>query len=371
VIVRLALLVLLAGLLPPSAVTSKKLIETGWDEPDPAFMRSHVAQMEASPFDGCVYHLKFQDGARQENFTWKAWGRRAFRRDDLQAGVDDLRATEFRRFQHNFLRFNVTPGDVDWFDDFEAIRGTARLAAWAAAQGGSKGIWFDTETYEGKIFDYRKQRHASRKSYEAYAAQARLRGRQIMEAFQEGHPDLTVFLTLAYSWTWREMRLARAPSSELSYGLLPPFLDGMVEAARGRARLIDGYELSYPIRSLAGFTRAYREIHHGTLPIVADPVKYKRVFSAAFALWMDYDWKKFGWSEQRTERNYHSPRSFERLLRKALQTTDEYVWVYSESPRWWTAKGGPERLPRDYVEAVRRGRGTRPAQAERSPRANE
>jgi len=33
----------------------KKLIEFGWDEPDMAFMREHAAEMECSPFDGCVF----------------------------------------------------------------------------------------------------------------------------------------------------------------------------------------------------------------------------------------------------------------------------------------------------------------------------
>ena len=33
----------------------KKLIEFGWDEPDTAFMREHAAEMERSPFDGCVF----------------------------------------------------------------------------------------------------------------------------------------------------------------------------------------------------------------------------------------------------------------------------------------------------------------------------
>jgi len=36
--------------------SGKKLIEFGWDEPDPAFMRAHLAEMEPTPFDGCVFH---------------------------------------------------------------------------------------------------------------------------------------------------------------------------------------------------------------------------------------------------------------------------------------------------------------------------
>ena len=31
--------------------------------------------------------------------------------------IDDLKATPFRRLTERFLRVNVTPGKVDWFDD--------------------------------------------------------------------------------------------------------------------------------------------------------------------------------------------------------------------------------------------------------------
>jgi hypothetical protein len=51
----------------------KKLIEFGWDEPDPAFMRAHAEQMEKSPFDGCVFHLN--------GFTWEVWGAKKFSRE--------------------------------------------------------------------------------------------------------------------------------------------------------------------------------------------------------------------------------------------------------------------------------------------------
>src|ERR1044071_3921248 len=50
---------------------TKKLIEFGWDEPDPAFMRQHIAEMEASPFDGCVYHLTYRKPDGSEGlFIW-------------------------------------------------------------------------------------------------------------------------------------------------------------------------------------------------------------------------------------------------------------------------------------------------------------
>lgn len=100
-------------------VAGKKLIEFGWDEPDTAFMRRQVAAMEQTPFDGCVFHVNAvgPNGATA-NFTWQGWGDRAFTEAELRPALDDLRATPFRRFTHNFLRFNTTPAKLDWFDDW-------------------------------------------------------------------------------------------------------------------------------------------------------------------------------------------------------------------------------------------------------------
>src|SRR3954467_10330959 len=114
----------------------KKLIEFGWDEPDTAFLRQHVAEMEKTPFDGCVFHVMSADPqGRRENFTWLCWGKRAFTEAELEPALDDLKATTFHRFTHNFLRFNTSPGDLDWFDDHAAVAGNARLAARVAREG--------------------------------------------------------------------------------------------------------------------------------------------------------------------------------------------------------------------------------------------
>src|SRR5205823_14115198 len=96
---------------------NKKLIEFGWDEPDTAFMRQHIAEMEKRPFDGTVFEI----AAGKVRFINEAWGKRKFSEAELAQSIDDLKATHFHRFTENFLRFDVTPGDVDWFDDLSSI----------------------------------------------------------------------------------------------------------------------------------------------------------------------------------------------------------------------------------------------------------
>jgi hypothetical protein len=69
---------------------------------------------------------------------------------------------------------------------------------------------------------------------------------------------------------------------------------------------------------------------------------------------MDYQWKEQGWDVEHPERNPLPPEKFEGIVRTALQYADEYVWIYSESPRWWSDQGGPIKLPPAYDAAIRR-----------------
>jgi hypothetical protein len=348
---------LAAGDLAAAQSKSKKLIEFGWDEPDTAFLRQHANEMEQTPFDGCVFHARYQrpDG-RHGSFTWDAWGTNAFTEADLKTAFDDLNAFLSRRFRHNFLRFNTTPANLDWFDDHTAVLTNARLAARLAKAGSFPGLLFDIEQYDKPLFDYRKQRDAKTKSWELYAAQARQRGREVMGAFQEGYPGLTVFLTFCYSLPWLESASGRGPLADCHYGLLAPFVDGLIEAARGPTILVDGHEISYPYKEPAQFTTAYQTMRTSLLPIVRDAEKYHRCVSLGFGVWMDYDWRKNGWNVEDVSKNYFTPETFESSVRAALAAADEFVWIYTETPRWWSGKGGMEKIPPAYAEALRKAR---------------
>ena len=177
-----------------------------------------------------------------------------------------------------------------------------------------------------------------------------------MTAFQEGFPDLTVFLTFGHSLLWKQSEHGKKPLAECRYGLLVPFLDGMIDAAKGQAQIVDGHEMSYGYRDADAFAQAYRVIKHDAATLAADRVGYQRVVSAGFGLWLDYDWRKKGWDTVDLEKNYFSPERFESSLRAAIERTDEFVWIYTEKPRWWSAGGKAVNLPSAYVETVRRVR---------------
>jgi hypothetical protein len=178
-----------------------------------------------------------------------------------------------------------------------------------------------------------------------------------MDAFQQGYPHLTVFLTFGYSAPWRESANGAKPLADCEYGLLAPFLDGMVEAASGGTRLVDGYELAYwHNKDTSTFASAYQMIKETLLPIVADPEAYRRRISVSFGLWMDFDSTARGWDGVDGSRNFYTPEEFETSVRSALDVADEYVWIYTQVPRWWSPEGKPVKLPEGYAGALRRAR---------------
>ena len=337
----------------------KKLIAFPRPEPDTAFIRQHIAQMEKTPFDGTVFAIKYTkaDGT-QGNFTWESWGKIGFTAAQLKPALDDLKATKFQRFKSNFLRFNTAAKDQDWFDDFSAIVNNARLAAGLARQaneatGAFPGIKFDVEQYNDKLFTYSAQRDKATKSWDVYAGQARKRGREVMEAFQEGYPGLTVFMSVGYSGAWYYAQGGK-PLAELDYGLLAPFMDGMTEAVKGRAKIVDGYEIGYYLEPET-LHFGYKAMDQDLLKIVADPRRYRQVTSLGLGLWMDKNFDT--WNAEDVSRNHWTPEKFEKLVHNALELSDEYVWIYSDvKPQWWTEEGKPANIPPAYFEALRQAR---------------
>jgi hypothetical protein len=340
--------VLVAGL---ACAPRKKLVQWGWDEPDAAYLRAHLAVMERSPFDGCVFGVRHGHEGAGGSFTWELWGRRRFEPRELASSLADLQALRPRRFKENFLRINVTPGDIDWFEDFTPVLANARLAAELARAGRARGVLLDVEQYKGPLFEYAAQKGAANRSWDDLARQVRFRGRQTMAALQRGYPGLTLFLTFGYTLPWVLSESGKKPLAETPYGLLAPFLDGLLEAAEGRTRLVDGFELSYGYRHPRSFTDARTLFTYGVRPIVGAPRKYRARCQLAFGLWLDYDWRRQGWSTTDLSRNYFTPEGFAASLANALEHSDRYVWIYNETPRWWNPTAG-QRVPGPYSTAA-------------------
>src|SRR5712691_1838449 len=311
-----------------------KLIEFGWDTPPPSYISTHIEEMEQLPFDGLVLDLKANTGPADTHgyFSWNVWGAKVIRADDYSESIDALQRIQFRRFSENFLRFNVVPGDLDWYDeDFHTVIANAALAARVAQQCHLKGILFDVEHYRGKPFHYPSQRHWKEQSFAAYQQQVKQCGREFMLALNAEYATITVLLTYGYSIALQSTSSLQAAS----YGLLAAFLDGMLEMVAPGTLIFDGWEAGYGYKTEQQFQNAYDIMRRRSLEWTGVQEKFRQHYRASFCLWID---KGKVWDVTDFTHNYFTPAAFEQAVHLALKHTDRYVWIYSQQAQWWAGK---------------------------------
>jgi len=322
-----------AGTLP-----RKKLIETGWDMPNPRQIRDNLAEMEKQPFDGVVISLSPSLGSAFEN---KAWNR-----DDFRQPVEDLKACKFRRFTDNFIMLNANPGNVDWFDDagWKSIVDHWRIAAWAAREAGVRGILFDPEAYVSPYaqFRYSAQPEQKKHSFAEYSTKARQRGREVMQTIAEENPMITIFsyfLLSVAAPSFGPSDLRRSLANE-GYGLLPAFLDGWLDAAPPTVTFVDGDERGYHYNDRTDYLEAALQIKGAFQQLVSpeNRAKYRAQVRVSSGLYLD------AYVNPPSSPWYIDGRGGPRIRRltenvaSALHTADEHVWIYGEKGRWWPAE---------------------------------
>ena len=336
-------------------VKSGKVLEWGWGTPPPAYVRDHIAEMEKVPFDGLVLDLRSNGGAKGTagGFAWKAWSSTALKESDYSESVQALKETRFRRFTDNFLRFNVTPGPMDWFgEDFQGVLENARLLARVARECRLKGVLFDVEAYGFAPWHYPSQSRSKERSFADYQTQVRARGREFMQALRASYPDITVLLTYGYYIAYAQV-LTGSPLEKTGYGLLPAFLDGMLEVAGPRNLVYDGWESSYGYRIEKPFREAREIMRSRGKEWSRVPDDYRKRYRASYGLWVDNGGKV--WDRSDFTRNHFTPEEFEYSLHQALKHTDRYVWIYSHQARWWEGA-----VPQPYVAALANARRPHP-----------
>ena len=357
-------LFLTAGVNSPSEKQGrdKRVIEFGWDIPDTEFVKNNISKMEEGPFNGVVIHAKYRgDGSKTEYYIeWIGFGGEYLHYNDkVKKAITNLKQTKFEKFSDNFIRFNVTPGNVDWYDDWGPILNNVEIAARIAKECGLKGIFLDVEQYNFPLFKYQSQKYTKTKSFKEYTEQARDRGRQFIKAINTVYPDITVILTFGYYLAQYGIPEGKDLSYS-SYSLLPAFLDGILEGASAQTEIVDGFEFSYGFKDARQFIEGYKIIKEKSLEIVGSGLKpdstirdkYRAMVKAGFGLWLDYDSGKQGWYTDNLSKNYFTPIEFKNALISAQRISDKYVWIYSERLNWWTDNN----LPKAYIDAVRGAR---------------
>lgn len=331
----------------------KKLIEYGWDAPDTAFVRDHIREMEQHPFDGVVIEVRPRpiDGQRQHSLGRGCFSSTTFNASDYEFAIDDLRQTHFQIFTDNFIGVVCQPGDVDWFDPkWNAITNNLAVMAHIAYRGGCVGLMIDPEEYSHHLWTYAAlpQKRRQKVSLAEYQAQARLRGREAMQAINVEFPNIHIFFLFGPTLTYNASR-----GGNTGYSLLAPFIEGMCLAADGGTQITDGYEQSYNYKFPTSFIEARKQILDARQTF-QNQAAFDRVMRVGFGLWLDYDSGKWGWHPNDPSQNWFTPIEFQSAVYNALSQADEYVWIYSERFNWWTGKD----LSPAYEAGQRAGRTT-------------
>lgn len=338
----------------------KKLIELGWDIPDTAFLRQNYEKMEqTTPFDGVIYELAQvakRDGQepQKQSSQW-LWDATPWDRATFQPAIDDLKSCAFKQFTDNFIRINFSPATVAWNDDagWKTITQKVALCAWVAkASGCTKGVAPDFESYGSELFRYHPD---SGLSFQDTVAIARQRGAEFVTAIASEHPDAVVLCL------WMNSINASAGRSDTpdailesaGYGLLPAFINGMLDAAPTTMRFVDGCENGYYYDGEEAYARSALDMLLWTSPamrLVApeNRTKYRTQVQAGFGFYLDMYSNPKGNDYYREA--HEGETRFDRMvanLDAALSASDEYVWVYGEKYRWWMAESSekPEFSP--------------------------
>jgi hypothetical protein len=324
----------------------KKLIEYGWDVPTPAFVRAHIRDMEQRPFDGLIMRLSNFGKV----FTVEKW-------DEAQYGaaLEDLRNIKWDRFTDNFV-IMWSASTMDWFsdDDWAIVTHNVGLVAKAAAAGRCKGVCFDAEPYGANPWLYTEAAHHEQTSFAEYEAQVRKRGAEFMRAISDEMPNAvlhTFFLLSLFPAIANEPDPARR-AQELAghpYGLLPAFVNGLLDAAPPGMAITDGNESSYYYTDSCSYYRAYHWIRQSALALVApgNVGKYQTQMQVSQALYVDqvFNLRQGITLVSSVLTPEERARWFEQDCYYALATADEYVWCYSERMNWWENRDIPPGLP--------------------------
>ncbi len=333
----------------------KKLIEWGFDQPNTARFKANIVEMEKAPFDGVILAAYgFDKAGKKVDLSYNAFSREPFERSEFGNVISDLKATHPVKFTDNFLRLNVGTSDIDWFDDsaWSAITGHAAIASWICREGKLTGFMFDTEQYNQakRPFYYYHLADHTKHTFDQYREEARKRGREFGAALTSEKQDPTILFTFTNTF---QVIDEKAPLQYSSQGLLPSFIDGLLEGASAKATFVDALEHAYGARSKKNFESLRRSAKAGSKFSTTRKI-YDTRMTVGFGLWMDKDWAKNGWDPANLSKNFYQPQAFEETVKNALEQTDKYVWVYTEKVDWWKGTG----LNLGYVAALQNARAT-------------
>ncbi len=355
----------------------KKLVEFSWASPTTLEFNKNINLYESGPFDGVTVKLSKEAG-----------GGNIFMIDNWSEVTEQARMNEYRivksigektTLEHNFLVL-YGASQMNWFsdEDWKDAEASLRYAANLARVGKFKGIIWDPEPYKPgrNPWKYEDQPENEKHSFYEYYLQVRKRGAQFITAIQDEFPGVTILSLREFSdyQTGSPFSQAIIPIHDINqaistlegawWGLHLPFTLGILDAIAEDVNFIDGNEEAYYYTSALEYYKIRNDIENEMRALVPTGLhqKYKANYHLGHAVSTDYiagNWAGLlnGFSYRLSGQGAvltpsERARWFEHNMYYALQTSDEYVWLYSEDMNWWTG----ERVPEGFPEALNRAK---------------
>ncbi|BDU75916.1 Ig domain-containing protein [Mesoterricola sediminis] len=303
------------------------------------------ANLEAAPFDGLVFALK----AGRVVFRTTA-----YTASSLAADTVNVPQINSAKLTTNYL---LMRGGLDaGFDPFSDAHWTTALAnvtafAQQAKAGGLAGVAFDPEAYPNQgqtsFFDYRAY-DASAHTFQACQANARRRGQQFMTAIQTAYPGCDLFcfgsLSLLRNGTLQFWASSAFPTHP--YGLMPDFLNGILDVAAGGMTVTDGFEATYNFYRSTWYANL-RNLVLTTGPSLLDAAvrdRYAAQVRLGMAIYLDatFDQNNSAADLAHWLAASDRPRFLDYQAFWCLTDTSRVVWVYAESTDWVNRSGIPD-----------------------------
>jgi hypothetical protein len=322
------------------ASAADKIIMTGWDSPTASQWRAQLPDVEKQAFfTGYVIKptrlLNNKDTISWEVFTGDVWHWNEFKQT-----VADLSAVKPTIVKDNFLLVSANPGNIDFFDDaaWVQIVDHFKILARVAKVSGLKGLAFDAEPYTPpfKQFSYLSQSGNGVHSFEDYQAKAQQRGGEVLEAVQSEYPDIVIL-----SYVLMSVLPVRQPPKPIdlssnAYGLIPNFVDGMLDAAGPKVQFVEADENAYLFNTRDQFENTYMSLK--SIPYLLNAQSrnvWKTKVKIGHSIYLDAyfnkpDTKYFVDSKKGTI----GQRAAMNIV-GALNASDGWALIYGEKGTWW------------------------------------
>jgi hypothetical protein len=314
----------------------------------------------------------------------------------IAPAIDDLKKARFNRFKSNLIHVTMgnAKGPMNWFDDswWETICHNAGMLAKVAKQGGCRGLLIDPEVYSYSLWGYRmlsetdgadhpyrrgNKQFYEGKTFDQLRNKVRQRGRQFARAINAEFADPVLMFFHATGYTARQILhddLNRWPNiAEAPFGLMVPFMDGLLEGSTKETILVDCTSQSkwWTERPQIEAARKLVKEDARSLSRVPELFDKKMRVGLTYRLGVNPQEEAIGqqegvlppyesWMYKSADvgSNFFTPEKLAETLKMALEIGDGYVLFWNYRANWWL--DGPDATPADGARTNKESRWVSP-----------